>query len=214
MIENIISKILNEYINTYDDFKKNIITYIKSFGEKGKLESVTKPLDRYYKPCLQEAYKWACESVPGVSRDGFTYFSHLFRNYIVSRFMRNKRGLIYVERSIDFDYSKDLNELNYISIGECWSWKRLNSSSYCADFSLLNENVISVIICGYVHPDSIDWTETIYLNSYGYKNETEIRMNDNALVEVSHIKIGNTKIAMGGSYLINASTDKYKKINN
>lgn len=44
------------------------------------------------------------------------------------------------------------------------------------------------------------------------KNETEIRMNDNALVEVSYVKMFGQKYRLGGSYLINASADKYKKV--
>ena len=43
------------------------------------------------------------------------------------------------------------------------------------------------------------------------KNETEIRMNDNAYVEVSYVKINGSKVGLGGSYLLNASADKYKK---
>lgn len=43
------------------------------------------------------------------------------------------------------------------------------------------------------------------------KNETEIRMNDNAYVEVSYIKICGMKYRLGGSFLLNASSDKYRK---
>jgi hypothetical protein len=192
-------------------FTNNIIQYVKSFARKGKLPSVTASLRTYYEPYMSQAYQWASESVEGVSRYGSAFFERDFRVNVAGKFAFNKRGLIYVERSIDFDYDSDIGKLNYSSIGECWSWKKLNSSSYCADFSLLSNSIVNVTLCGYVHPDSIDWTETIYLNSYDMKNETEIRMNDNALVEISYIKISNKKYSLGGSFLINASADKYKK---
>ena len=135
----------------------------------------------------------------------------ILSNTHISKLTLNKRGLIYVERSIDLDLSQGFDSLNFSSIGECWSWKKSNSSSYCSKISLLNNNKSKVVICGYVHPDSIDWLETVYLNSYDMKNETEIRMNDNALVEVSYIIIDGVKQFIGGSYLINASVDKYNK---
>lgn len=211
MFSNIIKKIINESINQISVTSENIIKYIKGFGNKGKLPSNTIPLKTYYAPYLKLAYEWACEKVSTVERNGFAFFEHELRVNVLRNFTLNKRGLIYVERSIDIDYGGDLNDLHYTSIGECWSWKRLNSSSYCADFSLLNNNITQVILCGYVHPSSIDWLEVLYLNSYDMKNETEIRMNNDALVEVSYIKIGGRKYSLGGSYLLNASADKYKK---
>ena len=211
MFSKIIKNILNESINQISSITYNIIEYVKKFGNKGKLPSNSLSLKSYYGPYLQTAYKWACEKVDGIERRGFAFFEHELRVNVLRNFTFNKRGLIYVERSIDIDYSGDLNDLHYVSIGECWSWKRLNSSSYCSDFSLLKNSIAKVILCGYVHPDSIDWLEVLYLNSYDMKNETEIRMNDNALVEVSYIKIGGQKYSLGGSYLLNASADKYKK---
>ena len=194
-----------------DDITSCIINYIKGFGQSGKLPSFNGRLSDCYNDALKTAYKWACESVDGVKRCGFESFKRDFKTDIANFFILNKRGLIYVERSIDIDASKGLDDLKFKSIGECWSWKRRNSRSYCANFSFLNYNVKNVVLCGYVHPNSIDWVETVYLNSYGMKNETEIRMNDNAQVEVSYIKINNEKYYLGGSYLLNASTDKYRK---
>lgn len=198
-------------IETADNIIYCIINYIKSFGQVGKLPSFDGRLSNYYNDALQTAYKWACESVDGIERYGFRSFEHDFKVNIANYFTLNKRGLIYVERSIDIDASKGLNDLKFKSVGECWSWKRHNSRSYCADFSLLNNNVVNVILCGYVHPSSIDWVETIYLNSYDMKNETEIRMNDNALVEVSYLKINGNVYRLKGSFLLNASSDKYNK---
>ena len=43
------------------------------------------------------------------------------------------------------------------------------------------------------------------------KNETEIRMNNNAFVEVAYIIIQWEKCYIGGSFLLDASSDKYKK---
>ena len=191
-----------------------IMPYIKSFGQKGKLPTFNGYLKDCYKDSFQQAYEWACESTDGVKRDGLSYFEYLFGAYVVGDFTINKRGLIYVERSIDLDITKGFDGLSFKSVGECWSWKRLNSKSYCSNnynSIVPNNNIISVILCGYVHPMNIDWVETIYLNSYGMKNETEIRMNDNAKVEVSYIKINNEKYYLGGSYLLNASADKYRK---
>lgn len=202
---------LNRINESADEKISCIINYIKSFGQKGKLPSVNRPLSDWYNDALQTAYEWASKSTDGIVTNGFAYFKHQFKNYIENSFTISKRGLIYVERSIDVDASNGLDKLNFKSIGECWSWKKHNSQSYCANFSLLNNKVTSVILCGYVHPDSIDWVETVYLNSYKMKNETEIRMNDNALVEVSYIKIHGRKYSLNGSYLLNASSDKYNK---
>lgn len=192
-------------------FIEDIITYVKGFGQKGKLPSFEGNLRDCYKPYMEQAYEWACEKVDGVRHDGFAYFDWELRNKVINQFKLNKRGLIYVERSIDIDTSRGMDNLGFKSVGECWSWKKLNSRSYCADFSLLNNSVVNVVLCGYVHPDSVDWLETIYLNSYDMKNETEVRMNDNAAVEVSYIKISGIKYKLGGSYLLNASSDKYRK---
>ena len=192
-----------------------IIPYIKSFGQKGKLPAFTGKLSDCYKDGAKQAFKWACENdIENVRRYGDVWFFREFSVEVVGRFTFNKRGLIYVERSIDLDISKGFNNLEFKSVGECWSWSRLNAKSYCStnyNRIIPNENIITVILCGYVHPNSIDWTETVYLNSYRMKNETEIRMNDNALVEVPYIKIGGEKFNLGGSYLLNASADKYNK---
>ena len=40
---------------------------------------------------------------------------------------------------------------------------------------------------------------------------SEIRINGNAKVEVSYFRIGMNKYRLGGSYLINESSDKYRK---
>lgn len=188
----------------------NILNYIRTFGEKGKLPSFDGRLKDVCMNGMKEAYRWATESVDGVQRYGFASFVHDF-NIILSKFTYNKRGLIYVERSIDLDVSQGFDDMNFKSIGECWSWQKGGSSSYCADFSLLNNNVWNVVLCGYVHPNSVNWTETIYLNSYHMKNEKEIRMNDNAFVEVGYVKINGRKYPLGSSMLINASADKYLK---
>lgn len=209
--------ILNEsqfnvlFENANDGIINSITQYIKGFASsKGKLPSNDIPLKEYYKPYLKQAYEWAAEKLDDVRRNGFAYFEMLFRNYVVGNFKLNKRGLIYVERSIDFNVDKEVGELEFKSIGECWSWDKNNSKSYCSSFGL-NDKTLQVVVCGYVHPSSIDWLETIYLNSYDMKNETEIRMNDNAEVEISYYRIGNEKYRLGGAYLINASADKYRK---
>ena len=188
-----------------------IIDYVKGFGVKGVLPSFGGKLSDYYKPVLKQAYEWASQSTDEVSRYGQAWFNREFANEVAGRFKFNKRGLIYVERSIDIDTSKGFDGMNFKSIGECWSWKPSNAQSYCADFSMLNNSVVSVVICGYVHPESVDWLETVYLNMYNMKNETEIRMNDNAKVEVSYIKVLGNKYSIGGTYLIDASSDKYNK---
>ena len=188
-----------------------IVNYIKSFGQKGKLPSFDGKLNDYYDDYLKQAYEWASEKLDSVRRDGFAYFKSEFRVNVLSNFRYNKRNLIYVERSIDIDVSKGFDNLQFKSVGECWSWKPHNGRSYCADFGILNDNIAKVILCGYVHPDSVDWLETIYLNSYDMKNETEIRMNDNALVEVAYLRVGGKKYYIGGSFLLNASSDKYNK---
>ena len=162
-----------------------------------------------YGPYMEEAYNWACKSTDGVQRDGFAFFKRHFNIDIAGRFNYNKRGLIYVERNIDIDTNQETNELEFKSIGECWSWKKNNASSYCSNHSILNNGVATVTICGYVHPDSINWLETIYINSYEMANETEIRMNNNATVECGYILICGKKFPMGGTYLIDASADKY-----
>lgn len=208
--------ILNEkqikflFENLVQEIDDNIIQYIKSFGEKGKLPTFNDSLKSLYTPFLKQAYEWASEKIDEIKRYGFPFFVSNFKTNVIGKFTISKRNLIYVERSIDID-TTSLNALDFKSLGECWSWKKGNSNSYCADFSLLNNNVVNVVICGYVHPDSIDWLETIYLNSYDMKNETEIRMRDNAYVEVAYIKIQGRKKLIGGSLLLNASAEKYKK---
>lgn len=204
-----LKSIISETINYMFDCTEKVMRYIKSFGTKGKLPSVDEPLSVYYENALSTAYKWACESVEGASRDGFVYFKHNFIVNVLRNFTFSKRGLIYVERSIDLDISKGFDDLEFKSIGECWSWKRGNAQSYCADFSIMNNNIIQVVVCGYVHPSSIDWIETIYLNSYKMKSEREIRMNNNAFVEVSYIRIYGRVYRFGTSFLINARADKY-----
>lgn len=194
-----------------NEYMTRIVNYIKGFGQKGKLPSFDGKLKDYYEDSLGKAYEWGCESTDGVERYGFQSFKHDFIVDVLGRFIFNKRGLIYVERSIDVDVSEGFEKLGFKSVGECWSWKRGNSESYCANFSLLKNSIVNVVICGYVHPDSIDWVETIYLNSYNMKNEREIRMNDNAFVEVAYIRINGYKCSIGGSFLINASSDKYNK---
>lgn len=190
-------------------FEQNIVNYIKSFGKKGKLPNYDGRLIDAYGPYMEEAYNWACKSTDGVQRDGFAFFKRHFNIDIAGRFNYNKRGLIYVERNIDIDTNQETNELEFKSIGECWSWKKNNASSYCSNHSILNNGVATVTICGYVHPDSINWLETIYINSYEMANETEIRMNNNATVECGYILICGRKFPMGGTYLIDASADKY-----
>lgn len=201
------------YLNEayYDETLISSITnYIKGFAsQKGKLPPCDKPLQEYYSNHLYQAFEWASQKLDDVRRNGFAYFKSQFKNYIVNHFTFNKRGLIYIERSIDFDVDSELGELTFNSIGECWSWQKNNASSYCSDLGVM-KNKLQVVICGYVHPDSVDWLETTYLNSYDMKNETEIRMNNNAEVEVSYYRIGNDKFRLGGSYLINASADKYR----
>lgn len=193
--------------NTVDAIN-SVLDYVKGFGEKGKLPSCDKPLRDYYTSALQTAYEWACESTDGVSRDGFAYFKHQFKNYITNEFKFSKRGLVYVERSIILDTSRGFDDLGFKSVGECWSWKKGHSEAYCSDITPFGQNSATVVLCGYVHPSSIDWVETIYLNSYDMKNEREVRMNDNALVEMSYVRINGKKYRLGGSYLINASADK------
>ena len=190
-------------------YEQDIVNYIKSFGHKGKLPNYEGRLIDAYGPYMEEAYNWACKSTDGVQRDGFAFFKRHFSIDIVGRFNYNKRGLIYVERNIDIDTNQEINELGFKSIGECWSWKKNNASSYCSNHSILNNGVTTVTICGYVHPDSINWLETIYINSYEMANETEIRMNNNATVECGYILISGRKFPMGGTYLIDASADKY-----
>ena len=209
LTEKTLKSIISETINYIRDFPEKVMRYIRSFGTKGKLPSVDEPLSVYYESALSTAYKWACESVEGVSRDGDVYFKHNFKVNVLGNFTFSKRGLIYVERSIAFDISKGFDDLQYKSIGECWTWKRGNAQSYCADFSIMNNNIVQVVICGYVHPSSIDWIETIYLNTYKMKSEREIRMNNNALVEVSYIRIYGQVYRFGTSFLINAGADKY-----
>lgn len=205
---------VNEGFGFHGDKTDLIIQYVKSFGKKGKLNQFDGYIRDFYKnDPIQKAYEWACESTDGVQREGFASFEHAFRTQVLSNFTINRRGLIYVERSIDLNVSDDFNELGFKSVGECWSWKKKNSRSYCSDnyLSVVNDNnVVTVVLCGYVHPESVDWVETIYTNSYHMKNEAEVRMNENALVEVSYIKIDNVKYPLGGSYLINASADKYR----
>lgn len=205
--------ITEEQLNLLSTLERNkhIANYIKSFGVKGKLPSFDGNLKDYYESSLEEAYKWGCESTDYIKKDGFPFFKHNFIVDVVARFLFNKRRLIYVERSIDIDTSEGLENLHYKSVGECWTWKRGNSQSYCANFSLLKNSIVNVVICGYVHPQSVDWLETIYLNSYNMKNEREIRMNDDAFVEVAYLKIQGEKFPIGGAFLLNASSDKYNK---
>lgn len=206
MLNKIISEVIDRFL-VHEGNESAIIGYIKQFGIKGKLPSCSSSLVGYYKPYLEQAYDWASSKLSDIKREGFASFVRSFRVDIIGNFKLNKRGLIYVERSLDID---GLDGLGYSSVGECWSWKPQNAQSYCSNFGVMSQKN-RVVICGYVHPDSIDWLETIYLNSYDMKNETEIRMNDNAQVEVAYIKINGVKYSIGGSMLINASSDKYAK---
>ena len=196
----------------FDDRYKTVTDYIKSFGSKGKLPSFTGSLRDIYSQSFEKAFDWACQSTEEIRRYGKAYAEREVRVSTIGSWTFNKRGLVYVERSIDLDLS-DVKGRGFSSVGECWSWKKGNGRSYCADLGLMNSNVVTVVLCGYVHPSSIDWVETLYLNLYNMKNETEIRMNDDALVEVSYVRIGGMKVPLNGSYLLNASADKYNKQN-
>lgn len=197
----------------YTNVKEGIVNYIKSFGHKGKLPSFSGSIKDLYKTYFNEAYEWASKSTDDVLRYGKVWAEREIYVETIGKWRFNKRGLIYVERSIDLllnNNELEMSDLNYKSVGECWSWKKSNSRSYCSNFSLLDKTA-NVVICGYVHPESIDWLETIYLNLYNMKNETEIRLNDNAFVETSYILIDGVKHSLGGSYIVNASSDKYNK---
>lgn len=195
-----------------DETNKAVTDYIKGFGTKGKLPPFTGSLNDIYIPSFEKAFDWASKSTEEIRRYGKAYANREVRVNTIGRWTFNKRGLVYVERSIDLDLS-DLKGRGFSSVGECWSWKKGNGRSYCADLGLMNRNVVTVVLCGYVHPSSIDWVETLYLNLYNMKNETEIRMNDDALVEVSYVRINGMKVPLNGSYLLNASADKYNKLN-
>lgn len=190
-----------------------IVQYIKSFGNKGKLPSVTEPLRSYYEPYMEEAFKWCIDNdTEDTRRNGFPFFQRHFVVDIVGHFIFNNRGLIYVERQIVVK-PDNINTLTYKSVGECWSWSKNSSHAYCSDFGLLDRDTVTVTLCGYVHPSSVDWVETIYTNSYRMAREREIRMNDGAMVEMSYIKIFGRRVNLGGYYLINASADKYSHSN-
>jgi len=191
------------------DMFARIAEYVRGFGSRGKLPPADGRLSDYYDGAFGKAFEWASKSVDGAARDGIVYFRHNFEVNVAGRFLRNRRGLVYVERSIDLDTSEGFDSLGYKSVGECWSWKKGGASTYCSDHSLTNSSVWQVVLCGYVHPSSVDWVETIYLNSYRMKHEREVRMKDNALVEVSYIRIAGIRYNLGSPFLVNAGADKY-----
>lgn len=202
LVENSVKRFLKESLEQQD-----IVDYIKSYGEKGKLLRNDKPLSYYYNPFMKQAYEWF-KNNKHVKDEGDAYFDYQWR-MTENCFTINSRGLIYVERSMDL---MDTNKGDHKSVGECWSWKKGNGDSYCSDyrFSIMS-NPDKVTICGYVHPNDVDWLETIYINSYHMKNETEIRMDNDAKVEISYLRINGQKVNLGGSYIINASSDKYNR---
>lgn len=207
-VKNIVRKILKEETERYNTTEE-IINYIRSFGQKGKLQSNSKPISEYYKPFIQQAYEMIKKDEPNseVVYNGFPWFEREFRINVLGKLTTNKRGLIYVEREIEVQ--GDLNNLNFSSVGECWTFGRYGSKSYASNYGIMSKTT-RITLCGYVHPSSINWLATCYLNGWELKNEEEIRMGDEAIVELNYIRINGNKQTIGGTYLIDASANNYK----
>lgn len=123
--------------------------------------------------------------------------------------LEGRRNLIYVERAIDISSLYDLNGEIHDGVGECWTWKRGNGYSY--DFAENGVSIATIMLCGYVHPKSVDWVETIYRNNYFLKDEAEIRMNNNAVIELHSIIINNNEYGLNPPYMIDCSAQGYRR---
>ena len=114
----------------------------------------------------------------------------------------NERGLIYAEREItlpdmlntkfDADYEPHMcNYFDYLrskmkGVGVCWSWEENGGESYCAH-SYNGINSSKVLLVGWVNPKSVDWVETLSINTYMENSETELRLLENSVIEVDKI---------------------------
>ena len=58
-----------------EEIVSSVISYIKGFGERGKLPSCDVPFKNYFTPYLEEAYKWASEKVYEIKRCGLLILS-------------------------------------------------------------------------------------------------------------------------------------------
>ena len=65
------------------------------------------------------------------------------------------------------------------NVGGCWSWKTDGAMDYCDE-----GDGDTVVMCGWIRLDDIDWVETVYCNAYVMNGECEIRVRANAMIKL------------------------------
>ena len=200
-----LSDLYNQSYERVTEVARRLIQYLKKYGQKGILPSYNGDLSEYHLNILQRMRMF----FKTFNNNSFDWknFNKKIDNFF-GGLVRNRRGLIYVERAMTLDDNL-MNNGGFSSVGECWTWRPGHSSAYYSE-SFLKYDPHKVILCGYVHPSSIDWFKTWYLNTYELENECEMRMNRNAIVEISAVYIDGKKYSMSGHYLLNASADRWK----
>lgn len=143
-------------------------------------------------------------------KENFDCASYLY-NY---SFKKDKRNLIYIERGItipkysekDFfkrgsNYVPDYYEYlknNFSNLGVCWSYiEGGGTSEYCGEPYYDSEGVRNfeeVIFKGFVSPLDINWGETCGIELWMGMEESEVRLNKNAVVELDEVIVNGVNI--------------------
>ena len=123
----------------------------------------------------------------------------------------NDRNLVYVERCINVPelLSKEIytcypedNQLDFYSfllkhfgtsIGTCWSYSKNMGYPYDGEAFYKNVSTSPIVLHGYVDLKDVDIQHTISLNIYDLKDEEEIRLNEDAKVEIFAITTDSGK---------------------
>lgn len=121
----------------------------------------------------------------------------------------NESGLIYVEREITipdvlntkFDSNYEPHQYNFFDyldskmkgVGICWSWEEGMGNAYYANtFNVIPYSVI--LMKGHVDPRSVDWVETLSINTYMENSEAELRLLKNNVVEIDEVLFNEKNI--------------------
>lgn len=191
------------------EFLKEILEGFKKYPDIDDLRAILTPLgknwiDNKIKNMIHDRLEGENFWEEGYSGDGFMCS--------VYRHPNCENGLLYIERVIRIpnylsskewvekdndtdltDYYQYLNE-HFYGIGDCWTYEVGGGEDYCGNHYGKNDSKIT--LKGKVRLTDIDWEETIYLNVYCMNYEKEIRLKQNALVELDEIEIEDKKFPL------------------
>ena len=206
---NIVCEIVKEVLlesRTETFIERFLHQYLPRFGgTKGQLPQCSREeLIQYANTGLRQGCDKAREQ--GYSNNMTNFIHQLQRNFL-PKLQINEKGLIYVERAINFQNNYNFTNMNYKSVGECWSWQVGNAQAYCD--SQQGENVNNVILHGYIHPKDVDWVMTLSINTFN-NAETELRTSSKAKIELTDITVNNQTIHLNETFLVNAEPVKYQ----